>query len=89
MADKLYLVKATVETKDKNDKKGRKVVLLRSDQPQPVPAWLVKELKAEGIIDAADEGLTAGKAAGSNTQQASDTASDTAGGADGDDNSGD
>lgn len=82
MADKLYLVKATIETKDK---KGQKIALLRSDQPQPVPGWLVKDLKAEGIIDADDDGLTVGKAAAGNTQPDGGTGGD----AGGDDNSGD
>lgn len=80
MADKLYLVKATIQT---TDRKGAKVVLLRSDQAQPVPAWLVKELKAEGVIDAADDGLAVGKAGGAQ----SDAGSGTDGS--GDENSGD
>lgn len=48
MADKKYIVIGTVHAVEK--KGGKKVVLLRSTEPQPVPASLVKELLEEGLI---------------------------------------
>lgn len=47
MADKKFIVNTTIQTRDKA---GKKVVIARSAEPQEVPAGLVKELLAKGVI---------------------------------------
>lgn len=49
MADKKYIVKSTVHAVEK--KGGEKVILLRSTEPQAIPAGLVKELLSQGLIE--------------------------------------
>lgn len=62
-AKKLYVVKTTVEYRDK---RGEKLRLLRDTEPQEVPADLVKELEAKGTIVAVAGSVSAkpGKAQG-------------------------
>lgn len=95
-AKKLYVVKTTVEYRDK---KGEKLRLLRDNEPQEVPADLVKELEAKGAIVAAAGSVSAksGKAQGNknaDTDNADsgadqDAGSDTDPDADGDADAGD
>lgn len=44
-----FIVNTTIQTRDKN---GDKLVIMRSPEPQDIPAGLVKELRARGAIEA-------------------------------------